>query len=26
VMLMDYYSDMKLLKEDSVEDANLRFS
>jgi monooxygenase len=26
LMSMDYYSDTKLLKEDSVEDANLRFS
>ncbi|QSQ27151.1 NAD(P)/FAD-dependent oxidoreductase [Pyxidicoccus parkwayensis] len=26
LMSMDYYSDVKLLKEDSVEDPNLRFS
>ncbi|NMO15668.1 NAD(P)/FAD-dependent oxidoreductase [Pyxidicoccus fallax] len=26
LMSMDYYSDTKLLKEDSVEDPNLRFS
>jgi monooxygenase len=26
LMSMDYYSDTKLLKEDSVEDSSLRFS